>query len=409
MKRKRASSAASFKKVGRAKRPKASKTVEEVRRAGNLKAGQTRLESEDKSETDGPEYPMDVIDNDSDQESSTSRDSSETPQREDFADEDPNEGDEASDGEKEENAEHDEQSSDESKENISLDKESSGSWKTLCRDEAALVRVFNLIPYNIYTGWDRQRTREDRENAGAESDPGEGNRKAKESGRISPKKSAKKRTEKTSNQELHERLQKKIVELRATRMADDEKAIITRENRKRKREAKRVSNSKQTREKRKKQILSKRPDTSPEQVDELGFGRITGLGGDKQKKGKIAKKKGLESHLREAEAGKLKETELRSEGTEEAIRTLKKARMEKAVLKAQGIVVRDDPKRIKKSMKAQKRNKEKSKERWEERKKEQQEEKQARQETRQKNLKGRKAAGKDRKNKKKGAKKKAKT
>lgn len=295
-------------------------------------------------------------------------------------------------------------------------------------DEVWIASVLNLIPKAVYGG--------NKHVLSSEQSEGKGNRNSTKNGLKSKKKLTKKKPkvdrddDDGEKSELRKRLQERISELRGKRKADNEAAIAVRNNKKRKREEtkmeRQAEGKKQRRAEKSKQIKeAKNADKAAEQEEAndsdeanepeadaatLETTRLEGFseGTKKVKRRKLrgGKLKELQQQLEKA----TKERELKEQadgnpapgsktsaekntddGAEKGIETVMKDRdIEKALAKAQGIEVRDDVKKLKKSIRKVQRKSEKSKEEWAKRVKAVEEERAAKQARREKNLKERK-------------------
>ncbi len=204
--------------------------------------------------------------------------------------------------------------------------------------------------------------------------------------------------------ELQQRLRDKIASLREERKADDEEMIAKRESCKRKREEKQgkgvlAKRRKENQKEPKKQVPSEDDavpqaleDAAPARKEVIEVSRLEGFvsvdkdAGRKSKKRPRTKKtrlNDLEKQLGDA-LGLREQSKVQAD--DEAV---KQREVEKALLRAKGVAVRDDVKKLRKTIRKEKRKSEKSKEEWSERVKSLEEEKMAKQKKRDENLKER--------------------
>lgn len=110
--------------------------------------------------------------------------------------------------------------------------------------------------------------------------------------------------------------------------------------------------------------------------------------------------KNLTHLLNKAEADRRKMDDLEKTDESEAIAAKQKKSWQEALLKAQGVKLKNDPTKLKKALKEQKKKKERSKKKWEDREGHIKKEQKEKQEKRNKNIQNRQEKRKDKKRKK---------
>eukprot|EP00177_Eucheuma_denticulatum_P006666 GFKZ01012130.1.p1 GENE.GFKZ01012130.1~~GFKZ01012130.1.p1 ORF type:complete len:365 (+),score=97.73 GFKZ01012130.1:85-1095(+) len=299
-------------------------------------------------------------------------------------------------------------------------------------DDTWLKSVLNLIPKTIYCGGPHDSlapvSRKDAKSLkGKKKQNNKGEKKQKKKPALSLGNEAPER------KGLREKLHQKIIEKRVARKADDETRIAIRAHRKRKREEtealkekeakkmrreKKFDKLKNEKEQKKREQKEANPETDKIEHDEkqslvkespsdggVDTARVVGFSEEKEKKKKGKRRKLGGDKLRELQKKLLeakKDQDLKEKaigGVSEGKRSVDKdaameevldKEMDKALQRVQGEEVKDDVKRLKKSIRREKRKSEKSKEEWAKRVEAVEKEKAAKQERREKNLKERK-------------------
>lgn len=300
-------------------------------------------------------------------------------------------------------------------------------------DDAWMRSVLGLVPMAVYGGNKTASSTEEKlSNSKKKTPVKKVEKKKKKKGPSHPKKTVKKVVvgDNSERSLLRKKLQEKISEKRDGRKADDEVRIAARAERKRKRSEASAEKSKdrkrlrydndkhKEKEKNKKEKSGKdeenvkcaEPEKNGKNAKEADGGmevettRISGFSGDGAKsQGKRRKLKGgklrelqknleivtREKQMEERPNNVVLEGDPAGNGSKGPLSVGKDKEMEKAIERAKGIEVRDDAKKLKKSIRKERRKTEKSKEEWAERVKAVETEKKEKQERRTKHLKER--------------------